>query len=153
MGIKTSKSIPLASLLPDPGHAGGCNPGVARVGENVGESNKSIPGYRWYPPENASKLIPKCNDIPLSCALFFLRRPTSCRLFRPDSPCASARNERATLELGGGFSRGNTAHRSNDYILHTTYLYISPSIFTHGDRLAWIVMQRPCDTQPSPAAI
>lgn len=67
----------------------------------------------------------------LSWALFYLRRPAiaSCRLFRSESPRANARNERTTLELGG-FSRGNTARRSNDYILHHLSLHISIYFYT-----------------------
>lgn len=120
-------------------------PAAVHVGENVGESNKSIPGYRRCPPGgNAGKLIPKCNGIPLSHARtssFVAPAMVSRRLFRSDSPRANARNERWALELGG-FSRGNSARRSNDYILHHLSLPISIYFYTRRERLARVVI---CD--------
>lgn len=154
MDIKTSESIPPAT--PAAGfHGGGCNPPASvHVGENVGESNKSIPGYRRCPPGgNAGKLIPKCNGIPLSHA-----RTSSFVAPRDGIPStlpptrANARNERWALEFGG-FSRGNSARRSNDYILHHLSLPISIYFYTRRGAARAGCDMRPCDTQPSPAAI
>lgn len=112
-----------------------CNPGAAHVGENVGESNKSIPGYRWYPLENAGKLIPKYNGAPLSRSLFFLR-PSRDRILSTLPLPARVPRERAEPENDPGtwlgFSRGNTARRSNDYTLHHLSLPISIHFYTRG---------------------
>lgn len=123
--------------MSDHGAAGRhCNPGAAHVGENVGESNKSIPGYRWYPLENAGKLIPKYNGAPLSRSLFFLR-PSRDRILSTlplptRVPRERARNRRTTLELGLD-SRGEIPRADLTITPYTTYLYPSPSISTHGD--------------------
>ncbi|KYM92344.1 hypothetical protein ALC53_00799 [Atta colombica] len=83
--------------MPDLSIGDGCNPGAAHVGENVGESNKSIPGYwRGIPWRTQGKLIPKCKrrGVRLSCVLFFFRYLSfaSCRLFRFDLiPCECAK--------------------------------------------------------------
>lgn len=140
-----SKPIPPASRLPDSGVAGGCQP-PAR--SNVGESNKSIPGYWRYSLENALNWFRNATTFryPVRPSSFVAPRS------HPVDPSAPTRSPRGTSRPWNlADPRGETPRADLTITSYTTYLYLSPSISAHGEtgsRGSWC-----SDTQPSPAAI